>query len=82
VGGNPNKRDTFKGNPYFDDCSEFCEKWDQSSFDPDYETKPLEFFADMVREVFARKPYAPDVIKKGVRVKLSDPATAARRKAA
>ena len=71
VGGNPNKRDAFKGHPYFDDCAEFCEKWDQSSFDPDYETKPLEFFAPMVREVFARKAYAPDVVKKGVRLPLT-----------
>ncbi|HUQ36562.1 MAG TPA: HD domain-containing protein [Aestuariivirga sp.] len=71
VGGNPNKRDAFKGHTYFDDCAEFCEKWDQNSFDPDYATKPLEFFADMVREVFARKAYAPEVIKKGVRVPLT-----------
>jgi len=71
VGGNPNKRDAFKGNPYFNDCAEFCEKWDQNSFDPDYETKPLQFFADMVREVFARKAYSSDVIKKGVRVPLT-----------
>ncbi len=79
VGGNPNKRDAFRGNPYFDDCAEFCEKWDQNSFDPDYETKPLEFFAPMVREVFTRKAYAPAVINKGARVKLSDAATAAQR---
>ena len=71
VGGNPNKRDAFKGHAYFDDCAEFCEKWDQNSFDPDYETKPLEFFAPLVREVFARKAYDPAVIKKGARVKLT-----------
>ena len=71
VGGNPNKREVFRGNPYFDDCAEFCEKWDQNSFDPDYETKPLEFFAPMVRDIFARKAYSPAVIKKGIRVPLS-----------
>ena len=60
-----------KGHPYFDDCAEFCEKWDQNSIDPNYETKPLEFFAPMVREVFARKAYAPVVIKSGVRVPLT-----------
>jgi predicted HD phosphohydrolase len=71
VGGNPDKREAFRDNPYFDDCAEFCEKWDQNSFDPDYETKPLEFFAPMVREVFGRKAYDNAVINKGVRVPLS-----------
>lgn len=26
------QRDKFKDNAYFDDCSEFCEKWNQSTF--------------------------------------------------
>ncbi len=70
VGGNPNKRDQFKDSPYFDDCAEFCERWDQTSFDPDYNDLPLEFFAPMVREVFARTPYDPDVIRPGAREPL------------
>ena len=49
------------GHRYFDDCAEFCERWDQASFDPDYDTLPLSFFAPMVREVFARTPYDPQV---------------------
>ncbi len=79
VGANPDKRDAYRDSPYFDDCAEFCELWDQSSFDPDYETKPLSFFAPMVREVFARKTYDPAVIRKGERVPLKDSAVAARR---
>ncbi len=70
VGGNPDKRDRFKGHIYFDDCAEFCERWDQSSFDPDYDTLPLAYFRDMVREVFARTPYDPDVIRTGAREPL------------
>ncbi len=70
VGGNPNKRDAFKGHPYFDDCAEFCERWDQSSFDPNYDSKPLEFFEQMVRDVFARTPYDPAVIRTGEREPL------------
>ena len=70
VGGNQHKRDRFKGHPYFDDCAEFCERWDQASFDPDYDTKPLEFFAPMVREVFARPAYDPAVIRPGAREPL------------
>lgn len=79
VGADPNKRDRHKDHPCFDDCTEFCERWDQASFDPDYPTEPISFFADMTREVFARKAYDPAVIRPGVRVPLTDPAVAASR---
>jgi predicted HD phosphohydrolase len=79
VGANPDKRDAYRDSPYFDDCAQFCEQWDQSSFDPDYPTRPLEFFAPMVREVFARKTYDPAVIRPGERVALSDERLAAER---
>ncbi len=70
VGADPEKRQSYAGHPYYDDCVTFCERWDQSSFDPDYETKPIEPFAPMVREVFARKAYDPGVIRAGVREPL------------
>ena len=70
VGANPHKRDAYKGHPYFDDCATFCERWDQSSFDPDYDMKPLDAFAPMVREVFARQAYDPAVIRAGERAPL------------
>jgi len=79
VGGDPNKRDRHKDSPYFDDCAAFCERWDQASFDPTYDDLPLDFFAPMVREVFARTPYDPDVIRTGVRVPLTDEAVGAAR---
>jgi predicted HD phosphohydrolase len=75
VGGNPNKRDQFAGHIYFDDCAAFCERWDQSSFDPDYDSLPIEFFAPMVREVFARDAYDPKVVRFGQR----EPLVGARR---
>ena len=71
VGANPEKRQTYAGHPYFDDCAEFCERWDQSSFDPNYTTLPIEHFADRVREVFAREPYDPRVIRTGEREPLT-----------
>ena len=43
---------------------------DQSSFDPDYDTLSIDFFAPMVREVFARQAYDPDVIRAGEREPL------------
>ena len=70
VGGNPNKRDDFKNHPFYDDCATFCERWDQSSFDPNYHSKPLEFFADMVQEVRTRTAYDPNIIRKGARKPL------------
>lgn len=70
VGGNQHKRDRFAGHAFFDDCAQFCERWDQASFDPDYDTLPIEHFADRVREVFARTPYDPAVIRPGERVPL------------
>jgi predicted HD phosphohydrolase len=79
VGADQHKRDRHRGNPYFDDCAEFCERWDQASFDPDYDTLPLEFFAAMVREVFDRTPYDPAVIRAGERVPLTDAGRAAGR---
>jgi predicted HD phosphohydrolase len=33
-GWDRNARDRFRDHPCFDSCAEFCERWDQSSFDP------------------------------------------------
>jgi predicted HD phosphohydrolase len=79
VGGDPDKRSRWQDSPYFDDCAEFCELWDQSSFDPDFPTLTVEFFAPMVREVFARKAYDPAHVRPGAREPLSDAGLAARR---
>ena len=65
-GWDRNARDQFRDHLCFDSCAEFCERWDQSSFDPDYPTEPLATFEPMVRQVFGRKAYDPAVIKEGV----------------
>ena len=64
-GWDENARERFRDHPCFDSCAEFCERWDQSSFDPDYDTLPLEHFEPMVREVFGRKAHDPAVIREG-----------------
>ncbi|WP_028464464.1 HD domain-containing protein [Nisaea denitrificans] len=64
-GWDRNARDRFADNPCFQSCADFCERWDQVSFDPDYESDPLESFADEVRTVFARKAYDPAVTRAG-----------------
>lgn len=53
IGLDRNLRDQFKDHPYFDACAEFCEKYDQNAFDPDYSAEPLSFFEPMVRNVLA-----------------------------
>jgi predicted HD phosphohydrolase len=65
-GWDKDARDRFKDHPCWQSCADFCERWDQSSFDPDYEYEPLEVFEPMVREVFARKAYDPEVVQEGV----------------
>jgi predicted HD phosphohydrolase len=60
------EREKYSASPYYQSCVDFCERWDQASFDPDYRSEPLSFFAPMVRDVFARKAYDPAVIQKGV----------------
>lgn len=64
-GWDENARERFRDHPCFDSCAEFCERWDQSSFDPDYDTLPLAHFEPMVRAVFGRKAYDPAVIREG-----------------
>ncbi len=53
LGLDRNLRDNFKGHEYFDHCAEFCHKYDQAAFDPDYKSEPLEFFIPMVEKLFA-----------------------------
>ncbi len=61
-GWDQNARDQYADSPYFQKAVDFCERWDQSSFDPAYDSQPLAFFAPMVEEVFARKAYAEGVL--------------------
>ena len=75
----PEARDDFRGNPYFDDCAEFCARWDQPSFDPDYPTMPLEAFEPILRDVLARRPRDLSVTRPGVREPLFRPEVAAAR---
>ena len=54
LGLDRNMRDQHRDNPYFEHCAQFCHLYDQSAFDPDYESEPLEFFVPMVERVFSR----------------------------
>jgi predicted HD phosphohydrolase len=54
LGMDRNAREAFRDHPHFAACEEFCAKYDQAAFDPDYDSEPLEFFEPMVRRVMAR----------------------------
>ncbi|MEM9571982.1 MAG: HD domain-containing protein [Pseudomonadota bacterium] len=53
LGLDRNMRDQFKDHPHFEYTAQFCHLYDQSAFDPDYESEPLEFFEPMVERLFA-----------------------------
>ena len=53
-GGNRNAREAFIDNPWYEDAVRFCYNYDQNCFDPNYESKSLEFFIPMVKEFFSR----------------------------
>ena len=58
LGGDQNIRDKYKDHKYYQDTIDFCEKYDQNSFDPKYKSLPLEFFEPIVKRIFSRKAYS------------------------
>ncbi|MDJ1174626.1 HD domain-containing protein [Roseofilum capinflatum] len=47
-------REKYREHPYYQATIDFCHHYDQNSFDPNYDTLPLEFFEPMVCKIFAR----------------------------
>jgi predicted HD phosphohydrolase len=60
-GGDRNARDIYRGHPMFEPTAAFCEKWDQNSFDPAYDTLPFAAFEPALRRIFAREPFGAHV---------------------
>ena len=58
LGFNKNERDKYKGHKYYPATAEFCEKWDQISFDPNYKSLLLKEFEPYVKKIFSRTPYS------------------------
>ena len=58
LGGDRNKREKYKNHKHYQATIDFCEKYDQGCFDPNYKSLPLEHFEPMVRRIFSRKPYS------------------------
>jgi predicted HD phosphohydrolase len=53
-GGNPEAREQYVDEPWFELAARFADEWDQVAFDPEYDTLPLEHFEPLVREQMAR----------------------------
>jgi predicted HD phosphohydrolase len=53
-------RDRWADHEHYAATVEFCERYDQNCFDPDYESEPLATFAPMVRRVCREPRYLSD----------------------
>ncbi len=62
IGINKTLRDKYINHKWYKSCDKFCRDWDQMSFDPDYPTKPLEYFKPMIIEIFTREPFDPKIV--------------------
>ena len=65
LGGDRHARESYRSHRWATLCEEFCARWDQNSFDPDFPIHPLESFEDDVREVFGRVAWDPSVVTIG-----------------
>lgn len=74
LGWNRDERENYRGSPHFDACVDFCERWDQSCFDPEYHSDPLASFEPAVRAVFSRKAYDAAHVRPGEAIGLPRPA--------
>jgi predicted HD phosphohydrolase len=55
MGRDPEARRKYEGEPWFDLAKKFTDEWDQTSFDPAYDTLPFEHFEPMIDRVFSKK---------------------------
>ena len=58
IGGNKNEREKYKGHKYYKATLDFCENWDQKSFDPSFKSLTLKDFEPYVKKIFSRTPYS------------------------
>ena len=58
LGYDKNERVKYKGHKYYKDTIDFCENWDQKSFDPNFKSLTLKDFEPFVKKIFSRTPYS------------------------
>ena len=55
----PRHARAYLGHPYYEDAAEFVDLYDSESFDPSYESLPLEEFEPLLRQVFDSSERSP-----------------------
>ena len=58
LGRNRYEREKYKNEPWYELGIRFADEWDMMSFDPDYDTFPLEHFEPLVRKIARFKKIA------------------------
>ena len=57
LGYNKEERESYKAHKYYKDTIDFCENWDQKSFNPSFKSLTLKDFEPYVKKIFNRTPY-------------------------
>lgn len=55
MGKDANARRQYENESWYDLATRFTDEWDQTSFDPEYDTLPLEHFEPMIDRIFSRQ---------------------------
>jgi predicted HD phosphohydrolase len=56
MGKDPDARKQYVNKSWYKLACQFSDAWDQTSFDPDYDSFPLEHFEPMIDRIFSRSP--------------------------
>ena len=54
MGKDPEARRQYESEPWYETACLFTDGWDQTSFDPEYDTLPLAYFEPMIERVFSK----------------------------
>ena len=53
IGADRNTREQFRGHEFFEYTEEFCAKYDQTAFDSDYKSEPLEHYEPLIHSLLS-----------------------------
>jgi predicted HD phosphohydrolase len=57
LGADRNARDAYRDSPYYEYAEEFCAKYDQTAFDPEYVSAPLSHYEPLIRQYLVPKEF-------------------------
>ncbi len=63
LGLDPNARDKYKGEPWYQKTIDFCAKFDEVSFDPSYRNEAMSRFEPMLRRLLDKPRLPPASVK-------------------